>query len=676
MAFNYEYPYTDPKQYNDDWLLNKMKELIKDWGEFHDNISMEWDETKNEWTLTKSAWNDLKEFVETFFENLDVQDEVNTKLNGLVADGTMSNLLAPFIQGQSAPIVVATTAAMTDQSKLYVHSPDGHMYAYRDGAWRDTGIVYGELDQLTQLSEDLTTYQNAIQAGYDYLYKKDRVIKGGGRINALTGEIVDPVTFFEYVEIPVREGDTLVFSTNSTSGGDGRGYALYDENYNYVTGQVTDGVANYSVVIPVGVAFFRIGSHKDYWTTASSNFYVYYALPNYKKYVNNNAFLNRGFYDADLNNAIESGIYYLGANCTNYPSNFTNVTNKTLFVISKTAASGNYAIQYLISNEKEIATYRRILEIDSKVVLVDWHTEYDFAELGFYNGSLNNISHSGSYHLGANCTDIPSELNSVENMTIFAIGGSALNGAFVHLYLIANDDRTWHKIIHRQGHTVLRDWKRVDTPTIDNTWNAVGDSITEQGRYMAKVSEILGIPYNNKGISSCTIAINNSYLQNSSIVERVCGLNGNTPIADADLWTVMGGLNDCLYGSPIGSLQPTGSNYDKTTVYGALQTICENILNRRANARLILFTPTQSVRDDWSVAQYPTTMALIRKAIKDVAEYYSIPCLDMWAESGVSRFNIQRSTNPTTSDGVHLNALGAELASVCIVNAIKDKFLK
>lgn len=27
MAYNYEYPYTDPNRYNDDWLLNKIKEL-------------------------------------------------------------------------------------------------------------------------------------------------------------------------------------------------------------------------------------------------------------------------------------------------------------------------------------------------------------------------------------------------------------------------------------------------------------------------------------------------------------------------------------------------------------------------------------------------------------------------------------------------------------------------
>lgn len=28
MAFNYEFPYTDPNLYNDDWLLSRMKELL------------------------------------------------------------------------------------------------------------------------------------------------------------------------------------------------------------------------------------------------------------------------------------------------------------------------------------------------------------------------------------------------------------------------------------------------------------------------------------------------------------------------------------------------------------------------------------------------------------------------------------------------------------------------
>lgn len=205
------------------------------------------------------------------------------------------------------------------------------------------------------------------------------------------------------------------------------------------------------------------------------------------------------------------------------------------------------------------------------------------------------------------------------------------------------------------------------------TWNAVGDSITYNGRYMAEVSSIIGLPYENKGVSGSTLAINDTYMEGESIVERVCGLNGQTAMSDADVWTVMGGLNDCLYDSPLGQLNTAGSTFDKTTVYGALQAICEYVLNLRAHPRLILMTPTQSVRDAWSAETHPTTMALIRKAVIDVGEYYSVTVFDTWAKSGISAYNIQKATDPTTSDGVHLNVLGADILGEKLALCIKDE---
>lgn len=42
MAYNHEYPYNDPNQYNDDWLLNKMKELdakFDEWTEIVEELA-------------------------------------------------------------------------------------------------------------------------------------------------------------------------------------------------------------------------------------------------------------------------------------------------------------------------------------------------------------------------------------------------------------------------------------------------------------------------------------------------------------------------------------------------------------------------------------------------------------------------------------------------------------
>ncbi len=38
MAYNYEYPYTDPNRYNDDWLLSKMKELDQDLSSLEERV--------------------------------------------------------------------------------------------------------------------------------------------------------------------------------------------------------------------------------------------------------------------------------------------------------------------------------------------------------------------------------------------------------------------------------------------------------------------------------------------------------------------------------------------------------------------------------------------------------------------------------------------------------------
>lgn len=43
MAFNYEFPYTDPNLYNDDWLLKKMKELAANMQDILDESSKFWD---------------------------------------------------------------------------------------------------------------------------------------------------------------------------------------------------------------------------------------------------------------------------------------------------------------------------------------------------------------------------------------------------------------------------------------------------------------------------------------------------------------------------------------------------------------------------------------------------------------------------------------------------------
>lgn len=87
MAYNHEYPYVDPAVYNDDWLINKMHEMIADWKQ-----------TQQDWSNQQEAFDSLKNYVNTYFNNLDVQTEINQKLDEMYEDGSLELLLSGVYQ--------------------------------------------------------------------------------------------------------------------------------------------------------------------------------------------------------------------------------------------------------------------------------------------------------------------------------------------------------------------------------------------------------------------------------------------------------------------------------------------------------------------------------------------------------------------------------------------------
>lgn len=144
MAYNYEYPYTDASRVNDDWLLNKMKELLE-----------AWDVMGTRFADLNAAWEEMKVYIQRQFSEMNLQAEVNKKLDIMAGDGTLANLLAPFVAGASNPIIVSSIGDMTDTNKIYVLAPGGHMYTYRDAAWTDTGLIFGDINSLREIQEKL-----------------------------------------------------------------------------------------------------------------------------------------------------------------------------------------------------------------------------------------------------------------------------------------------------------------------------------------------------------------------------------------------------------------------------------------------------------------------------------------------------------------------------------------
>ena len=80
-------PYTNFHELNQDWFLQEFNKLIAQWKEMQKNFDNLHD-----------AFNDLKSYVQDYFKNLDVQEEINNKLDSLVANGYFDTFLNDYFK--------------------------------------------------------------------------------------------------------------------------------------------------------------------------------------------------------------------------------------------------------------------------------------------------------------------------------------------------------------------------------------------------------------------------------------------------------------------------------------------------------------------------------------------------------------------------------------------------
>ena len=100
-------------------------------------------------TNIHQAYVELQSYVNNYFSTLDVQEEINKKLDVMASDGSLSILLKAIIGNNSLPKFVDSTSDMTNTLLVYVLKSNGHIYYYDSGNWKDSGLVYGSFNSYT-----------------------------------------------------------------------------------------------------------------------------------------------------------------------------------------------------------------------------------------------------------------------------------------------------------------------------------------------------------------------------------------------------------------------------------------------------------------------------------------------------------------------------------------------
>lgn len=119
--------------------MNNVDLLHEAYNNFTDTINTSISEFKN---IINSKVEELENFMRNYFNNLDVQEEINQKLDDMVEEGTISRLLTSIVGKQGIPIFVTSTSQMTNKNTIYVLISSGHIYQYNGSSFYDTGLSY------------------------------------------------------------------------------------------------------------------------------------------------------------------------------------------------------------------------------------------------------------------------------------------------------------------------------------------------------------------------------------------------------------------------------------------------------------------------------------------------------------------------------------------------------
>ena len=204
--------------------------------------------------------------------------------------------------------------------------------------------------------------------------------------------------------------------------------------------------------------------------------------------------------------------------------------------------------------------------------------------------------------------------------------------------------------------------------------NALGDSITEgvgvtaqEKLYFNIVKDREGLELTrNYGRSGSRMACE-AHEPGTSFVERYPNMDD-----DADIIVVFGGTND--YGFGTGEI---GTMEDRTpdTFYGACHTLYSGLIKKYPLATIVIMTPVQR---SWGVnpdlihpSRVNATLCDYKNVIKEVAEYYALPVLDLYVVSGIHP-DIEINKVNYCPDGLHPNNLGHEIIASRLANFLKS----
>lgn len=635
-----KYPYTDFHELNLDWILETIKNVVAEWAA----TLTAWNETQQAWHDEQEAFQDLHDYVMNYFDNLDVQEEINNKLDQMAADGTLDALLLPYF----------------NQYKTEINN-------IMAGQNNRIGVLEARMDEFASLPPGSTS-GNAelldIRVGADGVTYPSAGDAVRAQVEMLTkGYSPDLSDFSSYSTVdPVPSTYTVRYSIFNPASESFLGQVKLKCNNNANTYLIISGLAGSTMTviakIPItvrsGIYTYINGIDFDYAERLPIGCYIgFVENPDVRLY-----YASGQSYAAtnlaavpDVNDtlavilsgksAIECSLYVV-ANDFSMTDRMTDVFNAALNPVIPDSIRAGYA--YNTNTYSETAVGSAAIYKYELVQGIDYYATTQFNASFNYYPLINYFDSTNTY--------ISSEMNARGTLAIskfkLTVPANAkylsmnsrnvtpvlesLNSAeidFDNSLIMAS--RLYGKVINVIGDSYV-------------AGNALGPSSTWHSMMASKYHMI----YNNYGINgNPLIADNATYGRGTPVCERYVSMAPN-----ADYIVVIAGKNDYNVQIPIADFK------------AGLATFCQNLVNMYIGKKICFFTPWNVPQEVLDSLGNPGAIHLREyiDAIVEVCRYYSIEVYDC-ERSGVYMFSssFRHDYCQGNNDISHLNAAGSQI---------------
>lgn len=577
-------------------------------------------------------YTELENFVNNYFQNLDVQDEIDEKLDELVRNGTLTSLIGnyvdPYIEEQSQRIaaiqnqvntvasgspagVYATvsdlTSANPDHDRIYVVTATGKWYYHNGTAWTEGGTYQG-----TDLIDGSVTprklsFAQATNQLFDYT--SPNIINGwiGNNLNGTISS--SPSSYIGYVECLPNTTYTVTKLANT-------GSRLC------VVETAVLPAANVAYSNKVGttdpLANTTINNSYQITTSSTANYIAFF-------FYNSNADTT-----ITLKQAAKGIMVNQGGSASPWQPYATLDINNLL-------EKNNISPDKL--NESYLRLYEGTIDISFDNSLVTINAENFIGENGRERITVgenvsNEVTISGTGVLYLTAT------LSGNTVTSYQFENYQLRNKNHPIILTLFPQRqTWYTPFD-YGNRIHARNTDADNILSNKKMGGLGDSLikgsslgnTYTSLYL--ISQANNMTYTNYGINGNPIANPSNYQEgnNQGMCVRYTNMSN-----DLDYIVVMGGANDKRLDVPIGQ----NSDEVVTTFKGALNILIKGLLTKYPGKKILFMTNYNRTQDANNIGLHDIDYV---DAMIEMCALYGIPCYDNYRKCGISwKTNIQTS---------------------------------